>query len=254
MSKIIKRILVSQPKPSNAKSPYYQLAEETGIEIDFKQLFKIVPVTAREIRDQKVDILSHTGVILTSRTMADHFFQLSKELRVDLPEDYKYYCSSEIIATYLQKHITVRKRKVFFPEKSSNTPDLIALLAKYSKEDYFLPTIEGLTDQHFSELEANGINCTPAVMSRIKYTPVTKEEIDSYDMLIFFSPNGVQSLFTNIPDYEQGDQVIGCLGEGTLRALEEANLRVEMPVPNKDFTSINAALDHLVKSRLKKHA
>lgn len=254
MSKTIKRILVSQPKPSNAKSPYYQLAEETGVEIEFKQLFSIVPITAREFRDQKVDILSHTGVVLSSRTMADHFFQLAKEIRADLPEDYKYFCSSEVIATYLQKHITVRKRKVFFPEKSGNIPDLKSLLLKYNKEDYFVPTIEGISDHHLTDLESNGIKFASAIMSRIVYTPVTKEEIESYDMLVFFSPNGVQSLFTNIPDYKQEDQIVGCLGEGTLRALEESNIKVEMAVPNKEFTSINAALEHLVKSRLKKHA
>lgn len=254
MSKIIKRILVSQPKPANAKSPYFQLAEETGVEIDFKQLFSIVPVTAREFRDQKVDILSHTGVVLSSRTMADHFFQLTKELRVELPEDYKYFCSSEVIATYLQKHITVRKRKVFFPEKSGNIPDLNALILKYNKEKFFIPTIEGVSEHHLSGLEANNINFTSALMSRIVYTPVTKEEIESYDLLLFFSPNGVQSLFANVPHYSQGNQLIGCLGEGTLKALEDANIKVNMAVPNKEFTSINAALDHLVKSRLKKHA
>ncbi|MBR8713086.1 uroporphyrinogen-III synthase [Porphyromonas levii] len=253
MSKTIKRILVSQPKPANSKSPYFQLAEETGVEIDFKQLFSIVPVSAREFRDQKVDILGHTGVVLNSRTIADHFFQLVKELRVELPEDYKYFCSSEVIATYLQKHITVRKRKVFFPEKSGNIPDLAALIHKYNKERYFIPTIEGVSEQHLSDLDEQSINFTSAVMSRIVYTPVTKEEIDSYDLLIFFSPNGVQSLFASIPDYTQGDQLVGCLGEGTLRSLEEANIKVVMAVPNKDFTSINAALDHLVKSRLKKH-
>lgn len=254
MPKIIKRVLVSQPKPSATKSPYFQLAEETGVDIQFKQLFSIVPVTAREFRDQKIDILNHTGVVLSSRTVADYFFQLAKELRVELPEDYKYFCSSEVIATYLQKHITVRKRKVFFPEKSGNIPDLTALILKYNKENYFVPTIEGQNDHLLSVLDSNHITYTSGVMSRITYTPFTKEEITGYDLLIFFSPNGVQSLFANVPDYEQGEQLVGCLGEGTLKALKEANIRVDMSVPNKEFTSINAALEHLVKSRLKKQA
>lgn len=254
MPKQIKSILVSQPKPSNTKSPYFRLMEETGVDIQFKQLFSIVEISAREFRDQKIEILDHTAVVLSSKTMADHFFNLVKELRIEIPEDYKYFCSSEVIATYLQKHITVRKRKVFFPEKSGNTPDLEALIVKYDKESFFIPGIEGIKERFSEELDSNGITYTSGIVSRLEFTPVSKEEIMSFDMLIFFSPNGVQSLYHNIPDYEQGDQLIGCLGEGTLKALQDANLRVEMAVPNKNFTSINAALDHLVKSRLKKHA
>lgn len=254
MPKEIKTILVSQPKPTNEKSPYFQLMSETGVRIEFKPLFKINPVTVREFRDQKVEILDHTGVVLNSKTMSDHFFKLVKELRVELPEDYKYFCASEFIAQYLQKHITVRKRKVFFPEKNGNVGDLQSLLQKYNKERYLVPTIEGIKERFSEELLASGISHTLAVISTLEYTPLTQEEIEGYDMLILFSPNGVQSLFHSIPDYQQGDQLIGCLGEGTLKALHEANLRVDMPVPNKEFTSINAALDHFVKQNKKVHA
>ena len=246
---------MSQPKPSNSKSPYYQLMEETGVTIDFKQLFSIKPVASRAFRDQKIDILKHSSVVLSSRTMADHFFSLLKELRIELPEDFRYYCSSETIATYLQKHIVVRKRKVFFPEKSGGAPNLPDLLIKYSsKELYFIPTIEGQKEQLFEELNANGVTYTQGIISQLLYTTITKEEIEGYDLLLFFSPNGVESLFTNIPDYTQGEQSIACLGEGTLKALQERGLSVDMAVPNKDFTSITAALEHLVKKGLKKHA
>ena len=254
MPQKIKTILVSQPKPTNTKSPYFQLMEETGVEIDFKPLFSITPVSAREFRDQKIEILEHTGVVLNSKSVADHFFKLVKELRIELPEDYKYFCNSEFVATYLQKHITVRKRKVFFPEKNGNVGDLLSLLLKYDKEHFFVPGIDGVKERYSEELAANNIVHTLGVVSKLEFTPVTKEEIEGYDMLIFFSPNGVQSLFHSIPEYEQGDQLIGCLGEGTLKSLKEAKLRVDMSVPNKDFTSINAALDHLVKSTKKKHA
>ncbi len=255
MSQQIKRVLVSQPKPTNSKSPYYQLMEETGVEIVFKQLFSIAPVSARAFRDQKIDILEHTGVVLSSRAVADHFFQLVKELRIDLPEDFKYYCSSEIIATYLQKHIVVRKRKVFFPEKNVGVPDLISLLIKYSsKEKFFIPIIMGQKEHHFEELDAHDVVYTAGATSQLEYTKITAEEIDGYDLLLFFSPNGVQSLFANIPDYSQGEQMIACLGEGTLKSLEEKGLKVDIAVPNKDFTSINAALEYLVKSGVKKHA
>lgn len=255
MSRLINKVLVSQPKPSNSKSPYFQLMDETGITIDFKQLFSIKPVASREFRDQKIDILKHTSVVLSSRTMADHFFALLKELRIELPDDFRYYCSSEIIATYLQKYIVVRKRKVFFPEKTGGAPSLSSLLIKYSsKELYFIPSIEGQKEHLFEELNANGVTYTQGIISQLQFTKITKEEIQSYDLLLFFSPNGVQSLYTNIPDYTQGDQSIACLGEGTLKALQERSLKVDIAVPNKDFTSINAALEYLVKTSHKKQA
>lgn len=254
MPRLIKRILVSQPKPANPKSPYFQLMETYGIEIDFKQFFKIEPLPVRDFRDQKIDILDHTAVVLSSRTIADHFFALLKELRLEVPEDFKYFCTSEVIAVYLQKHITVRKRKIFFPEKSSNTSDLTELIKKYNKEYYFVPTIEGHKEELFSAMEDKGIAYTRGIVSKVVNASFTDDEIKSYDMILFFSPNGVNSLFESNPGYEQGDQLIGCLGEGTLKAIEEANLRADMSVPNKEFTSITAALEHVLQGKALKHA
>lgn len=244
MPKTIKKILVSQPKPASEKSPYYQIIDKANVEIDFKPFFKIKPITVRQFRDQKIDILEHTAIVLNSRTMVDHLFELLKELRLELGATVKYFCSSEIITLYLQKYITVRKRKVFYPEKSSHTPDLLSLLRKHNKESFFIPTTEGYKDELFEQLDTEGITYTKAVLSSVEYTKFAPGEIESYDMLLFFSPNGVQSLLHNLPKYKQGTQQIGCLGEGTKRALEELGLEVHIAVPSPEFQSITEALDH----------
>lgn len=216
--------------------------------IDFKPFFTIQPVSARFFRDQKIDILEHSAVILSSRTMADHFFAILKELRVELPDEFKYFCSSEIVSLYLQKFITVRKRKIFFPEKSSNTPDLASLIRKHNKEYYFVPTTEGYRDELFQVMEEKNIAYTQGVLSKVIHTEFAEGEIESYDMILFFSPNGVNSLLQNRPNYQQGDQLIGCLGEGTLRQIEEVGLKAHISVPNKDFQSITEALDHYLST------
>lgn len=216
--------------------------------IDFKPFFTIQPVSARFFRDQKIDILEHSAVILSSRTMADHFFAILKELRVELPDEFKYFCSSEIVSLYLQKFITVRKRKIFFPEKSSNTPDLASLIRKHNKEYYFVPTTEGYRDELFQVMEEKNIAYTQGVLSKVIHTEFAEGEIESYDMILFFSPNGVNSLLQNRPNYQQGDQLIGCLGEGTLRQIEEVGLKAYISVPNKDFQSITEALDHYLST------
>lgn len=244
MSKMIKRILVSQPKPASEKSPYYQIIEEAKVEINFKPFFKIKPITVRHFRDQKIDILQHTAIVLNSRTMVDHLFELFKELRLEPDASVKYFCSSEMITLYLQKYITVRKRKVFFPEKGSGTPDLLALIKKHGKETFFIPSTEGYKDDLFEQLDAEGIAYTKGILSSVEYTQFDPGEIEGYDMLLFFSPNGVQSLLENLPEYKQGHQQIGCLGEGTRRALEEHGLQVHLAVPNAQFQSITQALEH----------
>lgn len=255
MSRTISRVLVSQPKPTNPKSPYFEMIKEYGVEIDFKPFFKIEPVSTRFFRDQKIDILEHTSVILNSRTMADHFFAILKELRVELPDDFKYFCSSEFISLYLQKFITVRKRKIFFPEKSSNTSDLPSLVKKHNKEIFFVPSTEGYKDDLLQVMDEKDIAYTQGILSKVINSEFADGEIESYDMILFFSPNGVNSLLENVPNYKQGNQVIGCLGEGTLRQLEERGLKVDLAVPNKEFQSITGALSHYLSTHgVDKHA
>lgn len=174
--KEIKRILVSQPKPAHSKSPYFQLESEYGVELFFKPLFTIEPLTSRQFREQKISVLEHTAVVLTSRTMMANFFNLVKGLRLELPDDMKYFCPSEVLSAHLHNFITVRKRKVYYPEKMVNeTKGLQELITKYPKEKFFIPIIEGtLHEETFSDLEEQAINFTPAILGRVVYTPSPK--------------------------------------------------------------------------------
>ncbi len=252
MPRDIKRILISQPKPAQSRSPYYQMSEDYGVELTFKPFFSIQPISARSFRDEKIDVLDFTGVVLTSRTLADHFFGVVKELRIDLPDDFKYFCSSDTVGSYLQKHTTVRKRKLFIPEKIGPEADILTIILKHSKDRFLIPYTEGHKEELFNTLAEKNITFTKCIMSQTIYTDLSREEIDGYDMMVFFSPNGVESLRHNYPDYKQGDQVIACLGEGTQKSLEAYGLRVDAHAPSKEFSSITAAIEaYLRKNKAK---
>ena len=245
--KEIKRILVSQPEPSSTRSPYFKIAEECGVEFTFKPLFSIEPIGVRPIRDQKIDPLDFSGVVLTSRTITDHFFTQLKEMRIELPATMKYYCISEVIAGYLQKYIQVRKRRVYIPATNGSHDELLEIILKKKKESFLIPCIEGQKDTISTVLEEKGFAMARYVVSKTAFTPVDEAFVKGFDLMIFFSPNGVHSLFQNIPDYTQGDQIIGCLGEGTLSALKEAGLKVELTAPTPEAPSITAALEQYLK-------
>lgn len=252
MSRDIKRILISQPRPAQSRSPYYNLSENLGVELTFKPLFSIQPISARAFRDEKINVLDYSGVVLTSRTLADHFFGVVKELRIELPDDFKYFCSSDVVGSYLQKHTTVRKRKLFVPEKIGPDADILTIILKHPKDKFLIPYTEGHKEELFSTLEEKKIAFTKCIMSQTIYSEITREEIKGYDMLVFFSPNGVDSLRHNYPDYVQGDQVIACLGEGTQRYLESHGLRIDAHAPSPEFSSITAALeDYIQKNNVK---
>lgn len=245
----IKRILVSQPKPQHPKSPYFLLEEKYGVQIDFKPFFTIEPVSQRDFRDQKINILDHSAVVLTSRIMMGHFFDLVKELRIDVPDEMKYFLSSEPLSTYMQKFITVKKRKVYYPDKTvSSGSTLEELLEKYPKESFLIPTIEGTSNETaLAELEKKKIAHTLAVMSKVAYTPITEKEIEQYDLILFFSPNGIDSLYHSLPKYVQGEQLLGSMGEKTLEAMQAHGLRADLVAPTEQFPSITVALEHLLK-------
>ena len=246
MQKRIKRILVSQPEPTDPKSPYHQMSERYGLSLTFKPFFTIEPVTVREFRDQKINILDHTAIILSSRTVADHFFRMIHELRITMPDDMKYFCASEAVAVYLQKYITYRKRKIF-SAPNGKSDELIQLVLKHPKENYFVPINEGFKEDLFNALESKKIRYTRSILYRTKYQSFSPEEIASYDLLVFFSPNGVASLKSNIPDYEQGEQLISCFGKGTKKALEEENLKIAVAAPTPEYPSMIAAIESLLQ-------
>ncbi len=257
----IKRILVSQPRPTAEKSPYFDLEEKYGVKIDFKPFIKVEPVLAKEFRQQKVNILDYTAVVFTARTAVDHFFRLCKELRVTIPETMKYFCVSQLVANYLQTYIQYRKRKVFF-STTGKIEDLMVSVNKHLDEKFLVAvsdvhdvnsvaSVDGKADI-ITMMEHANADYTKAVMYKTVCTDFTQEPDFNYDMFVFFSPTGISSLFKNFPDFEQGDISIGCMGSTTMKVAQEAGLRVDVQAPTPEAPSMPAALDLFLKNQAKK--
>lgn len=246
----IKKVLVSQPKPASEKSPYFEIAEKYGVKIDFRPFIKVESLTAKEFRQQKVSILDHTAVVFTSRHAIDHFFNLCTELRVTIPETMKYFCTSETISLYIQKYVQYRKRKVF-SGATGKFQDLLPLIVKHSGEKYFIPMSDVHNDEIKNALDQNKIQHTEAVMYRTVSNDFTPEEKFDYDMLVFFSPSGIQSLLKNFPNFEQGDIAIGCFGPTTAKAVKDAGLRLDLEAPTAEAPSMTAALDMFIRKHNK---
>ena len=241
----IKKVLVSQPKPTSDKSPYYDIAEKYGVEIDFRPFIKVESLSAKEFRQQKVSILDHTAIVFTSRHAIDHFFTLCAELRVTIPETMKYFCTSEQIALYIQKYVQYRKRKVFFGA-TGKFNDLIPSIVKHNTEKYFVPLSDVHTDEIKNALDAKKIQHTEAVMYRTVSNDFTPEEKFDYDMLLFFSPAGIQSLLKNFPEFDQKEIAIGCFGPSTAKAVKDAGVRLDLEAPTVEAPSMTAALDKFI--------
>jgi len=244
----IKKVLVSQPKPATDKSPYFDIAEKYGVEIDFRPFIKVEPVTAKEFRQQRLSILDHTAVIFTAKTAIDHFFKLSEELRVIIPETMKYFCMTEAIAAYLQKYIIYRKRKIFFGQ--GKPEDLIGSITKHSKEKFLVPVSDIHKDDLFLLLDTKKVDYTKSVMYRTVSNEFSKDETFDYDVLLFFSPTGISSLLKNFPEFKQEDVKIGCFGLTTAKAVKDAGLRLDIEAPTPDAPSMTAALDQYLKKVL----
>lgn len=242
----IKRLLVSQPKPTSEKSPYFDLAEKYEVEIEFRPFIKVEPLTSKEFRQQRISILDYSAVVFTARTGIDHFFRLCEELRVTIPETMKYFCMSESIAVYLQKYIVYRKRKIFFGA-SGKLDDLITIIAKHPKEKYLVPVSDVHKDDLRLKLEAKKIDFTEAVMYRTVSNDFKADESFDYDMLVFFSPAGISSLLKNFPNFNQKDIRIGCFGPTTAKAVKDAGLRLDVEAPTPEAPSMTAALEQYLK-------
>ena len=224
---MIKKILVSQPKPSSDKSPYFDIAERFGVELVFRPFIKVEGISAREFRAQKVNILDYTAVVFTSRHAIDHFFTLAKELRINIPEDMKYFCVTETIALYIQKYVQYRKRKVFFGT-TGRVDDMIPTMVKHKTEKYLVPMSDVHNDSLTRLLDSKKLQHKECVMY----------------MLIFFSPAGIESLTKNFPNFEQGDIAIGCFGPATAKAVNDAGLRLDLEAPTEKYPSMTGALQH----------
>lgn len=213
----VNKILVSQPKPTSEKSPYFDIAERYGVEVVFRPFIKVEGLSAREFRQQKININDFTAIIFTARTAIDHFFRLCDEMRVSIPDTMKYFCTTETIALYLQKYIIYRKRKIFHGT-TGKLDDLIPSLSKHNKEKYLYAVSDVHKDNNAEMLDKAKINYTKAVMYRTVSNDFTPDEAFDYDMLLFFSPAGIDSLLKNFPDFNQGDIQIGCFGAAPAQA------------------------------------
>ena len=242
---MIKKILVSQPKPTSEKSPYYDIAERFGVELVFRPFIKVEGISARGFRTQKISILDYTAIVFTSRHAIDHFFTLAKELRVNIPEDMKYFCVTETIALYIQKYVQYRKRKVFFGS-TGRVDDLLPTMVKHKAEKYLVPMSDVHNDSLTRLLDSKRLTHRECVMYKTVSNDFTEEEISTfdYDMLIFFSPSGIESLTKNFPNFEQGHIAIGTFGPATAKAVNDAGLRLDLEAPTDKYPSMTGALQH----------
>ncbi|MBO7466460.1 MAG: uroporphyrinogen-III synthase [Bacteroidaceae bacterium] len=249
----IEKILVSQPQGAEAKKYYDEIAQKYNVQIDFKQFISIESVSPKEFRAQKVSILpDHTAIIFTSRHAIDHFFNLCHEMRVNIPDTLKYFCISELVALYIQKYVQYRKRKVFF-SPDGHIDGLMNQILRHPSETYFLPQSSVHTDDIKNYLEEHGIKHDEAVMYRTVSKKFENGELDGYDMFIFFSPAGIDSLLENKPDFKQGKTLIGCFGPNAAQAIREHGFRLDLEAPTEECPSMTMALEHyLAKNSSKK--
>ena len=246
----IKTILVSQPKPEGDKSPYFDLADKYKLKIDFRPFIKVEGVSAQEFRTHRIDLNEYTAVIMTSKNAIDHFFRIAQETRYTVPDSLKYFCISEAVALYLQKYVTYRKRKIFFGKQSIE--DLMDSMKKHKTEKYLLPCTDILRDKIPETLEEHNINFTKAMLYRTVASDLSDLGDVYYDMLVFFSPGGIESLFKNFPDFKQNKTLIAAFGPTTANAVIKNNLRLDVHAPQPNAPSMTAAIENFVKESLKK--
>lgn len=238
----IKKILVSQPRPESEKSPYFDIAQKHGVEIVFRPFIKVEGLSSREFRQQKINIADFTAVIFTAKIAVDSFFRLCEEMRITIPITMKYFCTSETIANYLQKYIVYRKRKIF----ASNTgrlSDLVPYLAKHKTEKFLWAVSDVNNGSESSLLESAKINFTRAALYRTVSNDFAPDEAFDYDMLVFFSPQEIDSLLKNFPDFKQDKIAIAALGPSTAKSVTDAGLRLDIQAPAPEAPSMPAAID-----------
>lgn len=245
----IKSILVSQPKPENDKSPYFELAKKYNLKIDFRPFIQVEGITTKEFRSYRVNILEHTAIIFTSRTAIDHFFKIVDDLKVEVPDTMKYFCISESISFYLQKYTVYRKRKIFYG--SRKFIELLDIIKKFPDEKYLLP----VSDIHKQEipnlLKKEKINFTKVVLYRTVSSDLSDLSDVNYDLLVFFSPSGIKSLLQNFPEFKQNKTLIASFGPTTAKAVKKAGLNLNVPAPQPNAPSMTMAIENYIKKEIK---
>jgi len=246
----VKTILISQPEPKIESSPYFDLEESQRVKIDFIPFIHIEGVSSKDVRHQKIDLTNYTAIILTSRNSVDHFFRIAEEMRFKVPETLKYFCLSEAVAYYLQKYVVYRKRKIYVGKR--NFSDLAPFIKKYKNEKFLLPTSDMLKPDIPKTLNKLGIEWKQAVFYKTVVSDLTHLREVYYDILVFFSPSGIKSLFKNFPDFEQKETRIAVFGNTTVKAAKDHGLTVNIMAPTPDTPSMTMALHKYIKEANKK--
>ncbi len=236
----VKTILVSQPEPKIENSPYFDLQERQKVKIDFRPFIHVEGVEAKDIRQQKVDLANYTAIILTSRNSVDHFFRVADEMRFKVPDSMKYFCQSEAVAYYLQKYVVYRKRKIYVGKRTFS--DLSPLIKKYKDESFLLPTTDKLKPEVPEILNELGVKWKQSVFYKTVISDLSDLANVYYDILVFFSPSGIESLFHNFPEFKQNDTKIAVFGNTTIKAVESHGLRVDISAPTPETPSMTMAL------------
>lgn len=242
----VKTILVSQPEPSSDKSPYSRLKEKHKLTVNFRPFIHVEGVSGKEVRQQKIDFNNFQNIILTSRNAVDHFFRLCKEMRFTVPDTTKYFCQSEAVAYYLQKYVVYRKRKIYVGTRSIK--DLESTFKKLGKESYLFPTSNLLKPEVPEFLDQLKINWKRAILYRTVVSDLSDLRDVYYDILVFFSPSGIESLFKNFPDFKQNNTLIAVYGNSTTQAAEQAGLKINIMAPTPETPSMTMAIEKYVET------
>ena len=241
----VKSILVTLPQPDTDKSPYYDLAKKYNVKVDFRSFIHVEGVPAKDFRKEKVNLADYTAVIFTSRNAADHFFRICEEMRYEVPTEMKYFCLSETIALYLQKYIQYRKRKIFFGKQTA--ADLAEVLKKHASDKFLYPCSDVAAEETQKFLQENGYDFTPAVLFRTVCSDLSDLAEVFYDIIAFFSPSSIQSLYKNFPDFQQNNTRIAAFGASTQKAIQERDLILDIPAPTPSAPSMTMAIEQYIK-------
>ena len=242
----VKTILVSQPEPKVENSPYSRLIEKEKIKVDFRPFIHVEGVEAKNVRQQKIDLNNFTAIILTSRNSVDHFFRIAEEMRFKVPDTMKYFCQSEAVAYYLQKYVVYRKRKIYVGKRTFN--ELIPLMKKYKDEKFLLPSSDQLKPAVPEALNELGVDWKRGVFYKTVISDLSDLRDVYYDILVFFSPSGIESLLKNFPNFEQNNTRIAVFGNSTVKAATEAGLRIDIQAPTPETPSMTMALQKYITS------
>lgn len=247
MAKKIKTILISQPKPTTEKSPYFDLAEQQKLTIDFRPFIHVEGLEGLEFRQQRIEFKEYSAVILTSRNAVDHYFRLAEEMRYEVPDNMKYFCISESTAYYLQKYVVYRKRKIFHGKLLFQ--DLMDQIKRHKGEKFLLPCSDLLKPSIPKLLDEAKIDYKKAVMYRTVCSDLSDLSDVKYDMLVFYSPSGIESLFKNFPEFKQENTCIATFGPTTEKAAQDHNLRVDIAAPTPKAPSMTMAIEQYITGK-----